>query len=132
MQARVEILVLDDESIVCERLKDYLENQGYLVETFGDSEQAIDRLRQKCFDVVITDLKMKGPTGLDIVHFIRQQDQHTQTIIITGFATMEAARDAEYCEVVDFIHKPFQLDQVGAAVKKAAKKAVRLRKQVDQ
>jgi pyruvate,water dikinase len=132
MQARVEILVLDDESIVCERLNDYLENQGYLVETFGDSQQAIDRLRQKRFDVVITDLKMKGPTGLDIVHFIRQQDQHTQTIIITGFATMEAARDAEYCEVVDFIHKPFQLDKLGAAVKKAAKKAARLRKQVDQ
>lgn len=132
IKARVEILVLDDESIVCERLKDYLENHGYLVETFGDSQQAIDRLGQKRFDVVITDLKMKGPTGLDIVHFIRQQDQHTQMIIITGYATMEAARDAEYCEVVDFIHKPFQLDQLGAAVKKAAKKAVRLRKQVDQ
>jgi pyruvate, water dikinase len=132
MQARVEILVLDDEAIVCERLKDYLENEGYLVETLVDSQQAIERLRQKPFDVVITDLKMKGPTGLDIVHFIRQQDQHTQMIIITGFATLEAARDAEYCEVVDFIHKPFRLDQLGSAVKKAAKKAARLRKQVDQ
>jgi CheY-like chemotaxis protein len=131
-QARVEVLVVDDESIVCERLTDYLENEGYLVETLGDSQQAIDRLSQKPFDVVITDLKMKGPTGLDIVHFIRRQEQHTQMIIITGYATIEAARDAEYCEVVDFIHKPFQLDQLGATVRKAAKKAARLRKQVDQ
>jgi pyruvate,water dikinase len=131
-QTRVEVLVIDDESIVCERLQDYLGNEGYLVETLDDSQLAIDRLRQKRFDVVITDLKIRGPTGLDIVHFIRQQDQHTQTIIITGYPTLEAARDAEYCEVVDFIHKPFQLDQLGATVRKAAKKAARLRKQVDQ
>jgi len=132
MKTLAEVLVLDDESIVCERLKDYLEKSGYLVETFGDSQQAIERLQEKRFDVVISDLKMKGPTGLDIMHCVRRQNRGTQVIIITGYATMEAAREAEYCDVADFILKPLQLEHLGAAVKKAARKAARLRKRADQ
>jgi len=53
-------MVLDDESIVCERLKEYFENNGLLVETFAVSQDAADRLTQKRFDVVVADLKMGG------------------------------------------------------------------------
>lgn len=127
MRNPVEVLVLDDEAIVCERLKSQLEKSDLNVETFTESQLAIERLREKTFDVVVTDLKMEGPTGLDVLHFVRDQSQGTQVIIITGYASMEAAREADYTGVYDFIQKPFRLDKMAAMVKKAAKRAVKLR-----
>lgn len=127
MKSPVEVLVLDDEAIVCERLKGQLEKSDFNVETFTDSQMAIERLTQKTFDVVVTDLKMEGPNGLDVLHFVRDHSQGTQVIIITGYASMEAAREADYTGVYDFIQKPFRLDKMATMVKKAAKKAVKLR-----
>ena len=127
MKNRIEVLVLDDEEIVCERLKAHLENNGFQVETFTESQRAMDRLMEKTFDVVVTDLKMEGPSGLDVLRFVRDQMQGTQVIMITGYASMEAARAADYTGVYEFILKPFQLDEMGKLVKKAAKKARRLR-----
>lgn len=127
-----EVLVLDDESIVCERVKESLEKNGFAVETFTDSQSAIDRLAQKDFDVVVTDLKMKGPTGLEVMHFVRNNNQAAQVIIITGYASQAAAREAEYSGVFDFITKPFQMDNLAAMVKKAAKKAARAKGRSEQ
>jgi DNA-binding NtrC family response regulator len=125
MSSLAEVLVLDDEAIVCERLKEHLDKMGFAVEIFTESQKAIDRLGQKAFDVVVTDLKMKGPSGLDVMHFVRENRPGTQVIIITGYASMDAAREAEYSGVIGFVTKPFQLPKVGALVKKAAKKAAR-------
>jgi len=125
-----EVLVLDDEAIVCERLKAYLEGDGFQVETFIESQRAIDRLMEKTFDVVVTDLKMEGPTGLDVLQFVRNQGQGTEVIMITGYASIEAAREADYTGVYGFILKPFQLEEMGRLVKKAAKKAVKARSRV--
>jgi DNA-binding NtrC family response regulator len=121
-----EILVLDDEAIVGERLKDYLEKKKFRVETFTDSQRAIDRLAEKTFAVVITDLKMEGPNGLDVLRFVRDHRPATQVIIITAYGSMEALRHAEYTGVFDFIRKPFQLEAMATLVKRAAKKARKL------
>ncbi len=127
MKNPVEVLVLDDEAIVCERLKSQLEKSDFNVETFTESQKAIDRLTEKTFDVVVTDLKMEGPDGLDVLHFAREHSPGTQVIIITGYASMEAAREADYTGVYDFIEKPFRLDKMATMVKKAAKKAMKLK-----
>jgi len=132
MSTSADLLVLDDESIVCDRLKEYFEKNGYAVETFTESGKAIDRLSEKEFDVVVTDLKMKGPTGLDVLHFVRDHSPATQVIIITGYASMEAAREAEYGNVFDFIAKPFQMDRLGAMVRKAVKKTMKLKGKEDK
>ena len=126
MKTEAEILVLDDETIVCERLEEHLGTLGCRVETFTESQAAIDRLKEKSFDVVVTDLKMRGPTGLEVLQFVRSQGPGTQVIIITGFATMEAARDAEYSGVFEFVCKPFQLATLGKLVKAAVKRARKL------
>jgi DNA-binding NtrC family response regulator len=132
MKDRAEVLVLDDEEIVCERLKAHLENNDFEVETFTESQRAIDRLREKSFDVVVTDLKMEGPSGLDVLHFVRNQMQGTQVIMITGYASIEAAREADYTGVYEFILKPFQLEEMGKLVKKAAKKAMKLKRRAEK
>jgi DNA-binding NtrC family response regulator len=118
-----EVLVLDDEEIVCDRLRRHLEKTGFAVETFTDSQSAIDRLADKAFDVVVTDVKMKGPTGLEVLRFVRDQRKGTQVIIITGYPGIETARQAEFGGAFEFISKPFQLEQLATLVKKAAKRA---------
>jgi len=125
MTNSAEVMVLDDERIVCERLRESLSKKGFAVETFTDSRQALDRLEAKRFDVVVTDLKMKGPTGLDMLHTLRETAPSTQVIIITGHATIESAHEAEWGGVFDFITKPFKAKELVSMVAKAARKAER-------
>ena len=104
-----KIAVLDDEAIVCERLKPALEKAGFEVATFTQSQQFIDHLSLEHFDVVITDMKMRKPDGLDVMRFVQQHSPSTKVIIITGFATIETAKEALKSGAVDFIAKPFKI-----------------------
>jgi len=117
------VLVLDDEPIVCERLSNHLQKNDFSVEAFTESSEAIKRLAERSFDVVVTDLKMKGPTGLEILHYVRDHADGTQVIIITGFASIDALREAEYGGVFEFVPKPFTMERLTSLVKKAARKA---------
>ncbi len=125
MTDAIQVMVLDDEPAVGERLKDFLEKKGMVVEAFLDSQAAIERLEHQRFDVVVTDLKMKGPTGLDVLVYVREKTLPTQVIIITAYGTFEDERGAEVVGAFDFIHKPFKLAEIHELVKKAAKKARR-------
>jgi DNA-binding NtrC family response regulator len=119
------VMVVDDEQIVCDRLKGHLVRQGCLVDTFTDSGEALQALEGKRYHVVISDLKMAGPTGLDVLHNVRQRGYPTQVIIITGYASLEAAREAEAVGAYDFLCKPFELKDLTKLVKSAAKRARR-------
>jgi len=123
MRSPYQVLVLDDEDVVCERLKAHLDKKGFEVETFTQSQTAIDRMAQKAFDVVITDVKMEGPSGLDVLHFVRRESPGTQVIVITGYGSIEAIREAEYGGAFEFINKPFTMKAMEALTLKAAKKA---------
>jgi DNA-binding NtrC family response regulator len=112
MKKSLKVAVLDDEVIVCERLKPALEKAGFLVETYTQSQQLIDRLAHECFDVLITDLKMNKPDGLDVMRFVQQNYPATKVIIITGFATVDTAREALKSGAVDFIAKPFKISHL--------------------
>jgi DNA-binding NtrC family response regulator len=112
MNTIVNICIVDDEQIVCERLKPLLEKSGYQVESYTDSKAAWERLSEKKFDILITDLKMGRPDGLELLNFTRIHSPKTRVIIITGFATVETAREAMISGAVDFIAKPFRLGQL--------------------
>ena len=116
-------MVLDDEPLVCERLQSYLTKRGYQVETFTKSREALDRLNEKQFDVVLTDMKMEGPTGLDVLRIVREKNFGTEVIIITGFASIETAREAEIVGAFEFIAKPFLMSDIAKLIDKAVKKA---------
>jgi DNA-binding NtrC family response regulator len=112
VSGKAEILILDDEPIVGDRLKPALEKCGYSVETFTDSQAAIDRLSKKRYDVLITDLKMAGPSGLDVLHFVKEHTPSTRVIVITGYATAEQAKESIKSGAVDFIAKPFRISHL--------------------
>ncbi len=122
MTLRGKILIVDDEPIVCERLKPALEKIGFQVETYTDSQRAIDRLAEERFDVVVTDIKMKGPDGLELLHFVKQHTPSTQVIVITGFATVDSAREAMKSGAVDFLAKPFKIRQLRDLIVKITEK----------
>jgi DNA-binding NtrC family response regulator len=126
MSTPTEVLVLDDEPLVCERLKEHLERKKYRVEVFTESQKAVDRLSEKRFDVVITDLKMEGPNGLEVLRFVRDRNFGTQVIIITGYGSMDSAREAEYSGAFEFVHKPFRAETLESTVRKAARTARKL------
>ncbi|MEW5947038.1 MAG: response regulator [bacterium] len=121
-KTQIEIMVLDDEPIVGERLKDFLEGKGLTVETFTDSSKAIERIKEKQFDVVVTDYKMDGPTGLDVLRAINELSPSTQVIVITAYATIERIRESEALRAFEFVNKPFQLTDIHKKVLKAAKR----------
>ena len=127
MHTDVDVMVLDDELTVCERVKEFLEKNGMNVETFVDSTVAIERLAEKRFHVVVTDLKMRSPNGLDVLLEVKSRNLPTQVIVITGYRTFEDARAAEYVGAYAFLDKPFHLEELHSLVKKAARQA---RKQV--
>jgi DNA-binding NtrC family response regulator len=121
MKKDVAVMVLDDEPIVGERLQPVLEKEGFQVEVFTDSRQAINRLEEKQFQVLVTDLKMSGPSGIDVLRFLKDRKRDTEAIVITGYATIESAREAEYLNA-QFVTKPFKLEHIVKLVEKAAKK----------
>ncbi len=112
MARSIEICIVDDEQIVCERLQPVLEKNGFLVESFTDSKAAMARLSEKQFDILITDLKMAHPDGIELLRYARQRFAEIRVVIITGFATVETARQAMKGGAVDFIAKPFRLSHL--------------------
>jgi len=122
---KTTVCILDDEVIVGDRLQPELEDEGYEVETFTDSSKALKRVQEKCFDVVVTDLKMEGIDGMAFLEKVKERCPQSEVIVITGYATMEVFRESFVKGAYEFIAKPFRLSEIRDAVKKAKKKVRR-------
>ncbi|MCJ7773932.1 MAG: response regulator [Desulfobacterales bacterium] len=116
----LQVMVLDDEPIVGKRLKPTLEKSGFDVEVFEDSQKALARLSEKEFDIVVTDLRMEEVDGIQVLEHIMEKCKNTRVILITGYATVEVAREALVKGAFDFIAKPFKPRDLRAVVNKAA------------
>jgi DNA-binding NtrC family response regulator len=121
MAQSLEVLVLDDEPIVGRRLKPALEKDGYVVEVFEDGRSALARLGEKEFDIVVTDVRMDEVDGIQVLEAVQRMSGRTKVIIITGYATVELAREALAKGAFDFIAKPFKPQDLRAVIEKAAK-----------
>jgi len=132
-----KILVVDDDLEMCGMLSDVLKEEGFFVTTTGDSLEASKILKREEFDVLVTDLKMKGLKGLDLLEGVNKVAPMTPVIIITAFGTIESAIKAMKMGAYDYITKPFQMDEIVLTVKKALEnrllkqEVVRLKKEVE-
>ena len=113
------IMVIDDEKIVGDMAKLSLEQEGYDVETFLNGESALERLKEKPFHVVVTDLKMKGIDGLEVLRTVKHLYPETVVIMITAFANLDVAIEALRDDVHDFFPKPVKIKELKASIKKA-------------
>ena len=116
------ILVVDDEMIVCESCQRILEEEGYEVEIALSGKEAFEKMKAHPFDIVITDLKMPGIGGMEILKTFGKEYPDSIIIMITGFSTVETAVEAMKLGAFDYIPKPFTPDEVSIVVKKAIEK----------
>ncbi len=119
---KTQVLILDDEPIVCKRLRPAFQKAGYEVETFIDSASALARIEEKLFDIVITDLKMEGTDGMRFLARVKEIAPDTGVIVITGFATPESAKESFRKGAFDFVAKPFKLSDIVETVRKLEEK----------
>lgn len=112
MNTKARILILDDEPIVGERLKISLEREGFAVEALSSSQEAISKLKEECYDILVTDLKMSRPDGMEVLRVARHLCPGIKPVVITGFATRETAEEAMRSGAVEFIAKPFKISQL--------------------
>jgi len=112
------ILIVDDEREITEILSDLL--SGDLdCETAGSAEEALARVRQSDFRLVISDITMPGMTGLEMVPHLKRISPDTVVVMISGLLTVESAIEAMRLGAFDYVMKPFDLRQVEAVVKRA-------------
>lgn len=114
---KARIIVVDDEKEVLEMLEEFLEMNGFEVDSLADSREAIRALREGRYDILITDLAMPHIDGLQLINFIQREFIETLGIVITGYGSMESAIKALRCGAFDYIVKPFKFDEVLETVK---------------
>ncbi len=119
MAKQERILVADDDAVIREGLRRVLGMEGYLVETQPNGRLALDRLQESSFDLLITDLKMPGMSGLEVLQAVRVLQPEMPVILITGFAAVDNAVEVMKNGAADYLAKPFANEEIVAKVRKA-------------
>jgi DNA-binding NtrC family response regulator len=119
MADKAKILVVDDEVSIVEVLKALLTREGYTVTTASDGEEALSRLREEKFDLMISDIRMQPMNGITLLRKARELQGHLAIIMITAYATVETAVEAMKCGAFDYVCKPFKIDELILTVQRA-------------
>ncbi len=112
------VLIAEDEEITLKHLVAILKGEGYEVSGTHNGLDALQKIEQENFDLLITDIKMPGMTGMELLPVVKSKYPETEVIVITGFGTIGSAVEAVKKGAVDYITKPFDLDELIIKVKK--------------
>src|SRR3954469_2988404 len=104
--AKLSVLVVDDDQDIREYLQDFLNAEGFEVTTLGDPTQAVERIRDEVFHLVVLDLMMPKISGLDLLQQIRAVDDDIAVIILTGNGSLESATASIAHDVSAYMEKP--------------------------
>ena len=119
MQIPARILIVDDERVALKNLEYIMKKDGYEVVSTQSGSNAIRYLDEQQFDVVLTDMRMEKVDGMQVLKKCRERHPDTEVIMITGYATLEAAVETMKHGAFSYIAKPFKLDEVRKAVQEA-------------
>ncbi len=118
----IKVIVAEDEEITLKHLMYALKNEGYTVSGAKDGLEAWQKIEKEHFDIVITDIKMPGLDGLNLLERIKEKGMETDVIVITGFGSIDSAVEAMKKGAYDYITKPFNLDELLLRVRKIHEK----------
>jgi DNA-binding NtrC family response regulator len=113
------VLVVDDDRSTCEVLAERLGFRGYVVEWRTSAEQALDLLRREAFDVVVTDVQMRGMNGIALCERVATNRPDVPVVVITAFGSIESAVAAIRAGAYDFVTKPFDIEVLALSVQRA-------------
>ena len=109
---KLNILVVDDDSIIRDGCTEIFKSEGYLATTAENGFQALKKIKQKNFDLIFTDLKMPGIGGMELLVEIKELLPQADMVVMTGYATVESAVEAMRLGVYDYVTKPFTPDTI--------------------
>ena len=118
-QNMMSILLVDDNSDMCEIVSDCLEEEGYNVVSVPDGESALSRLKCNHYDLVIVDYRLHGIDGLQVLEKAHQIDSSLITVMISAFGSDSMRSRSKALGVHDFIEKPFDIEKMVTVVKNA-------------
>ncbi len=124
MDTPKKLLVIDDEPAIREGVRRILESESFKVETFANGHSALERIRQESFDLVITDLKMPGISGMDVLKSIKEIQPDLPVIFITGYSSVDSAVEVMKLGAVDYIAKPFTPEEMLNTIRLALEQRV--------
>ncbi|MBT3604368.1 MAG: response regulator [Candidatus Latescibacteria bacterium] len=117
------ILLVDDEDILVQGLADFLQDQGTTVDTATDGQEAIALLQEHIYDLLVTDIRMPGMSGMELLRHVQENHPSVAVILMTGYASTESAIEALRLGVYDYIEKPFEMLELLQAVVNALEHA---------
>lgn len=115
------LLIVDDEPSICEILYHFLVSKGYSVHTALSGDQALEILHTTSIDLIVTDIKMPGMTGVDLLKHVKDNLPTVPVLMTTGFPTLDTAIEALKLGAFDYLTKPFHLEEIGEKIKRALK-----------
>jgi DNA-binding NtrC family response regulator len=116
------VLVVDDENIVCNSCKRILTQKGYNVDVALSGEEALNKVKGNGFDVVIADWKMEGMDGIEVAKRIKKENPKIAVVMITGYPSVETSIQAMRTGISDYVPKPFTPDELYDAMTRALEK----------
>jgi DNA-binding NtrC family response regulator len=118
-RASARLLVVDDDPVTIDLLKEVLSKEGYEVSAALSGEEAIAQGKDRLFDIIITDVRMGEKDGMDVLRFFRKNTPEATVIMITAFGSIETAIEAIREGAYDYISKPFKLEEIKFTVRRA-------------
>jgi sulfhydrogenase subunit beta (sulfur reductase) len=119
MVSQTNVLVIDDERMVCDSCTRILSEAGYRVRTALSGEEGLEQIERGPFDLVIADLRMPGTDGVRVLREVKERRPETVVIVITGFPSLESAVEVMKLGAADYIEKPFTPDELSFAACRA-------------
>jgi len=110
--AKPSILVVDDELLIRDLLYDFFTGQGWDISVAEDGEKALEIMRARKFDLVLTDIKMPAMDGLALTSHVKKFNPELPVVLMTGFPSVDTAVEALRKKVDDYIIKPFNINQL--------------------
>jgi len=119
-----KILVVDDEEILRNMLTDVLTEEGYEVVPVSSGEEAVKRLKEEYFELILTDIMMPGLNGIGVLKAAKEIEPSTDIIVMTGYASVETAVESMRLGASDYITKPFNIDQIKIVIARTLKRRI--------
>ena len=114
-----KILLVEDEAVLRESVRDWLTEDGYDVECVESGEKALDRLKKEEFGVIVLDLRLPGIDGLQVFEHAKELKPKAKGILITAYPSQETQDKAKRLGLLDYLAKPFKVDDLEKTIKSA-------------
>jgi DNA-binding NtrC family response regulator len=112
-----DVLIVDDEKRIGTLLREELVEDGLSVDVESTGAAALDRLQRQRYRLVVTDIRMTPPDGIEILRRVKQQSPETDVVIMTAYSSVQSARDAFKLGAADYVIKPFDLDEMRQVIR---------------